>query len=342
MKQYFTLLDPVVPMQHPRLIIETAVSQGAGRDQLLDGVGFTAATLEIPEARISYNQLAVLIKNALKLTENPALGLDVGANLQLSHMGVLGLALMSSPNLKTALETGLRHYRTLSPHWDLELSFDGSRARLLARETITLRPFKVFATEAMLTSFYALAWRLAGSPKPYLELELNYARPDHAARYAEFCASPPRFDAPLTLAQFDAATLQAPIAGAEPATRNLAEQLCNSQGSAAPQAPGIVAQVRRLLGASGAAPRGLEQVARELRTSSRSLRRDLQQAGTSYQALLEEERRERALQLVRSTQLSLEEISKHVGFSDVRSFRRAFKRWTGRTPNSIRSVGNER
>ena len=341
MKQYFTLVDPVVPMQHPRLIIETAVSQGAGRAALLDGVGFTAAALDIPEARISYTQLGVLIRNALTLTQNPALGLDVGANLQLSHMGVLGLALMSSPNLRTAMETGLRHYRALSPHWDLELSFEGKRARLQAREAITLRPFRVFATEAMLMSFHALGGHLGGARLPYLELELNYARPAHAARYAEFCDAPPRFDATLTQAHFDAAVLEAPIAGAEPATRNLAEQLCASQGSAAPQASGIVAQVRRLLGAPGTGPRGLEQVARELRTSSRSLRRDLQQAGTSYQALLEEERRARALQLVGSTQLSLEEISKHVGFSDVRSFRRAFKRWTGRTPNSIRSVTSE-
>src|SRR4030095_33116 len=136
-------------------------------------------------------------------------------SIHLSHMGVLGLALMSSPNLRTALETGLRHYRSLAPHWDLELSVVGGAGRLVAREAIPLKPFRVFATESMLMSFHALARRLAGTRPPWHELQLNYPKPAHAARYAELCDGPPRFDAELTQVQFDATHLDAPIAGAE-------------------------------------------------------------------------------------------------------------------------------
>jgi AraC-like DNA-binding protein len=58
--------------------------------------------------------------------------------------------------------------------------------------------------------------------------------------------------------------------------------------------------------------------------------------GTSYQTLLENSRRTRALEWVTATTLTFDEIAKRLGFSDVRSFRRAFKRWTGHTPGDHR------
>jgi AraC-like DNA-binding protein len=340
MKKYFTLLDPVVPMQHPRLVVETAVSQGADREALLEGMGITLESLDVPEARISYAQFAVLTGNALRLTRNRALGLDVGRNVHLSHMGVLGLALMSSPTLGTALETGIRHYRSLAPHWDIELSTIGDRVRLDVREAIALQPFRVFVTDALVVALHALAQRLGGPDVSIAALRLNYPAPDHAARYAEFCAAPPIFEHELTQIEFDAALWTAPVAGADPATYKLAEQFISSESAGAGTVDGIVAQVRRLLGARRIEAPDLESVARALQTSTRSLRRGLQQMGTSFQELLDEQRRARAVRLVRSTELTFEEIAKQAGFSDVRSFRRAFKRWTGRTPNSFRVAGD--
>jgi AraC-like DNA-binding protein len=58
--------------------------------------------------------------------------------------------------------------------------------------------------------------------------------------------------------------------------------------------------------------------------------------GTSYQTLIDESRRVRAEEWVRSTHMTIEQVSGRLGFSDVRSFRRAFKRWTGVTPHAFR------
>jgi AraC-like DNA-binding protein len=60
--------------------------------------------------------------------------------------------------------------------------------------------------------------------------------------------------------------------------------------------------------------------------------------GTSYLELLDESRRFRAQEWVRATHMTFEEIAERLGFSDVRSFRRAFKRWTGRTPGDVREA----
>ena len=53
--------------------------------------------------------------------------------------------------------------------------------------------------------------------------------------------------------------------------------------------------------------------------------------------LLDEVRLDRATELVRKTDIPLERISTQLGFSDVRSFRRAFKRWTGKNPSDLRA-----
>lgn len=58
--------------------------------------------------------------------------------------------------------------------------------------------------------------------------------------------------------------------------------------------------------------------------------------GTSFQELLDETRRARAEEWLRFTDMKLEQVSRQLGFGDIRSFRRAFKRWTGRTPTEIR------
>jgi AraC-like DNA-binding protein len=58
--------------------------------------------------------------------------------------------------------------------------------------------------------------------------------------------------------------------------------------------------------------------------------------GTSYQKLLDDVRRGHALELASGTAMTSEQMARQLGFSDVRSFRRAFVRWTGATPNGYR------
>ena len=58
----------------------------------------------------------------------------------------------------------------------------------------------------------------------------------------------------------------------------------------------------------------------------------------AYQALAEQSRRARALEWVSTTAMTFDQIAGQLGFSDVRSFRRAFKRWTGSTPNEYRDA----
>ncbi|HKP61419.1 MAG TPA: AraC family transcriptional regulator [Polyangiales bacterium] len=335
MRKYFTHLDPVVPVHHPRVLVETAASMGADRAQLLENVGISEATLASPEARISYHQYGILTSNALRLTGSSALGLEYGGNIRVGQMGPLGLALMNSPNLGAAIEALLRHSHILLPAFDLSLRVEGEIAILSATETLSLEPFRAFGTEAVLASIDVQIRSVVGNAWTIRAVRLQYPQPEHATRYAEVFGAPISFDQPANEIEFDASLLATPIAFADPATAKLAEQFCAEQ--LGPHvAEGLLGQVRKLLDSARGPLPNLDQLSRTLQTSPRTLRRSLHAMGTSYQTLLENSRRTRALEWVTATTLTFDEIAKRLGFSDVRSFRRAFKRWTGHTPGDHR------
>jgi AraC-like DNA-binding protein len=80
----------------------------------------------------------------------------------------------------------------------------------------------------------------------------------------------------------------------------------------------------------------LDETARALGLSARTLKRRLDEEGTSFSAILDEQRRARALLLLRSPELSVDTIAERVGYSDIANFTRAFRRWTGTTPTAFR------
>lgn len=80
-----------------------------------------------------------------------------------------------------------------------------------------------------------------------------------------------------------------------------------------------------------------DQIARSLALSKRSLQRRLSEEGLSFKDVLEDTRRALSLNYLLNTQMSMQEIAYLLGFRDPSSFFRAFRGWTGRTPQSIRA-----
>jgi AraC-like DNA-binding protein len=336
MKKFVTHTDRIVPMHHPWVLVETVRARGVPLAALLEGTELTPEFFASPEARISYTKYGILIGNALRLTGDPALGLEVGKNLGAAQMGVMGLALMTSRTIGDALALWLEYAPALAPSWDLSLSIEPPSAFLVVREAIPRRPFELYATELLLSALDTIGRQLFGGPLPVRSVELGYPRPAHAGRYTESYAVPFHFDRDVTRVEFDAALLEAAIPFADPATAKLAQRYCAEQLTLESTPEGLIARVRALLAGAVGAPPDLDQLARTLQTSTRTLRRSLEQMGTSYRQLLDASRRDRALEWARSAPLSVENMADRLGFRDTRSFRRAFKRWTGLAPGTLR------
>ena len=78
------------------------------------------------------------------------------------------------------------------------------------------------------------------------------------------------------------------------------------------------------------------QLARRLNMSDQTLKRQLAVEGVSYKSLAQGIREKKACDLLRSAELTMEEISDNLGYSNVANFYRAFKSWTGKTPLGYR------
>jgi AraC-like DNA-binding protein len=327
----------VIPTHFPRLMTEVAVEQGADRAALLEGTAITPAMFESPEARISARQYSRLARNALRLTGNSGLGIDLGRRVQVSNLGMLGIAAMSSPDAMAAMELGIRYYRLIAPFWDLALQVEGDTVRVTAREAISLDPLHMFATEILLVSFFSLSRALIGRPVPWQEVLLDYPEPPHAARYQEIVApAPVRFGQSRIEIRVDADILKQKLSSSDPVTARVAERQCAKSLSPTVSPEGLLTQIRRILEATPGRYASPERLADALQTSPRTLRRSLEEMGTSYQSLVDEARCKHTTDLLVGTDMSINEIADRLGFSEGRALRRAFKRWTGVTAAKYR------
>lgn len=337
MRKFLTLEDRVVPMQHPRALVDLAVEQGASLPDLLENTGITEAMLSDPDARISYLTFGFLTFNAQKLTQNPELGLDFGGRIRPANMGFVGLAVISSRTTEEALRVGLEFARTLAPAWQLSLDIEGADAVLRATPILGLGPMHVFATEALLVGMAEMATFVLSEAPELRDVALDYPAPAYADRYSAITHAPVRFDQPAIEVRMDASVLNRPLQGADPITRELASRYCQAELEKLPPGDGLVKCVRAMLTLRVGQYPDMTAIASALQTSARTLRRELSRCGSSYQALLDHARRAHTLSLLSDTERELLDVAEAVGFSDERALRRAVMRWVGVSPRAYRS-----
>ncbi|HRM94452.1 MAG TPA: helix-turn-helix transcriptional regulator, partial [Alicycliphilus sp.] len=100
---------------------------------------------------------------------------------------------------------------------------------------------------------------------------------------------------------------------------------------------GISGQVYQILMASPEQLPRMEDVAAMVHMNERTMRRKLESEGTSFGQIIDDVRASLAAEYLKTTKMTTEDIAALVGFSDAANFRRAFKRWTGKTPSEYRT-----
>jgi AraC-like DNA-binding protein len=148
----------------------------------------------------------------------------------------------------------------------------------------------------------------------------------------------PTFDEATSWAEFDAALLDAPVAGADPALAAMLERHARDLVAGLPTTS-VADQVRALLAKdlAGGVPEA-SGAAKKLGLSERSLHRKLRDERHSYQAIVDGVRRHLAERHLAERRLPITEIAFLLGFTEASSFHRAFRRWTGRTPAAYRDA----
>lgn len=165
-----------------------------------------------------------------------------------------------------------------------------------------------------------------------LRLSFLHATPpdDVIAHYAQLAGVTPAFGRDRCEIVFPGAIRDCTVPTAKPA---LAEAIERQLAALLEARVSVSAQVRAAIGERIGAALSVDTLAKAVAMSRRSLERALAEEGTSAAALIEDERKQRALAWLPA--LSVDEVAARLGYSDARAFARAFKRWTGVAPSRI-------
>ncbi|MFE6922071.1 AraC family transcriptional regulator [Nocardia sp. NPDC057663] len=319
-----------------------AADHGVSTDRILAGTGLTSAALSDPDLQVPGAIELVVVRNLVReLADVPALGVEVGRRYRISTFGIFGYACITSPTLREAISLALRYYQLGYGFCTPVVEFD--EGTVLARIHHDLVPADVarFLVERDIVAMHRVMGDLLGHEFAVSRIELDFAAHEGADRLSEVLGATPLFGRPQTVFALDPAILGQSLPQANAQTWSLCVAQCADLVQRRTARTGITAQVRKLILPGGdstgiPAPPTIEQVARELGTSPRTLRRRLAEAGTGYRALVDEVRCTLAEEMLSGTPLSVDDIAIRLGYAEATPFIHAFKRWTGTTPSAYR------
>jgi AraC-like DNA-binding protein len=270
---------------------------------------------------------------------DPAIGLYLGTRQLPELFGVVGVTVMTSPTFGVAIRR-MGRYNQLVWANRYEVETVGALARVRVVSLGADRPYSRAKIDLELASILTIGRQLTRVRIEAQELGLRGPPPSYRARYQEVFGCPVLFDQPDDVLTFRASDLALPLVSANDEVAGLVEASVEAALSDMSEAQGAAARVRAALGQllRGDIPEMVE-VARQLGMSDRTLQRRLLDEGTSYSRLLDEVRRELACRYLTSARVGLSEIAYLLGFANPNSFFRAFKRWTGTTPDAYRHGG---
>lgn len=325
--------EPSLPGVYLLEVVELAARWRVTADELLAGLPITAARLRDPATRVSIALSAEVVERARRLTREPALALYLGMHMRVSSHGFLGFAAMTAATLGEAIELAVRFCATRTTAIGLSLYVEGETASFVIEEPVDLGSLREFAILGLGLSLWQVGQDLTGTaPEGVAEI----AFPAPAYLPAGFLEARIRFDQPVNRLVFPAAALATPLRTADPVALQLARAQCERELAAMVDA-GLAGRVRAALVAEPSGFPSVTEVARRLHLSTRTLKRKLADQGTTYSALLDDARRQRALLLLDNRELSLAEVAARVGYTEVPNFTRAFRKWTRTTPAAYRA-----
>ena len=317
----------------PRRLEELRLSPEAALRQ----AGLPTGLFNQEKVLVSTEEFFALYRGIAEASNDPAFGIKLGSEERVERYDPIKIAALSARSFRDAVQR-LARYKQLTCPEEIRLVERGSECAvqfvwLLAHEKEP--PLLVDLCFAWIVGIGRRGTRRPVNPK---RVELQRA-PAHRELYETHFLCPVKFKANQNALVFSKADMELPFVTYNPEMlaivapqleAELAEQL--AQKTLSEQAKGVL---KRLL--AGRRP-GIQDVAKELRLSSRTLQRRLTEHGVTFQRLLEDARRELARHYLLHSSLELNETAYLLGYEDANSFFRAFHHWEGISPGQWRLI----
>ncbi len=298
--------------------------------QAAQRLGLPAPQLELDSERVPLSTQDALWEHLCKHSDDPLIGIRLGLSLQVGHLDIAGLLLMSCETCGEALDALIDY---------LPIIGEGGQAQLETNNRgvcLSYQPHYTSCTqqrvEAVLAGLVQLGRWSTGGHFTVHELHLAHPPRDDAQRYPELLGCPVRFNTHDYRLCLPAETLTRPLIQANAPLRDQLRSLADQQ-LANLEAQSLSRKVSQAIRRQPGASR--DEIAAQLAVSSRHMNRRLAEDGLSFKSLRDHELRQLAeTALHRGDRIS--QITEQLGFSDESAFAKAFRRWSGLSPAQFR------
>jgi AraC-like DNA-binding protein len=321
-------------------LLSGLTERGLDRSGPLREAGIVPGSLDDPSARVPLTAYAALYDAVIRAHGDEGFAL-FASPLRPGTFEFLCRGCLGSGRVGESLGRLARFLGLVLPELRVSVLREGTVARLVIEETRPLRPragdpCRVFAFEWLLRLIHAVACWLAGRNLALDSVRFPFPRPPHAADYDLIYTEHSSFGAPRLEATFDAALLDLAVRRDE---SDLAAFLEGAPGKITMlyrRDRELARNLRALLAAALPRAMGLDEAARELRLSPRTLHRRLADEGTCFRAIKDTLRRDLALARLAKPGGSVARVATELGYSEPSAFFRAFQGWTGEAPSAWR------
>jgi AraC-like DNA-binding protein len=336
---------PSISAGFARGLMELAVRQGANRAELAARAGIVPHVLEDQDARISLSTYVMLMRAAKELTNDPALALHFGEAYQTDELSIVGLIGLSCETWAEAFAQLARYGQLIA---DVPVDDPQGRRLVLQHERgkvwiVDTRSDPDEFPELTESSFARMAAAVHRKRAPVdviRAIHVTHKPPPYAAEYARVFELPVVFESDRNaLLADDGSFLRTPIPRPSRYVFGVLSERADAllkELDAATTTRGRVESL--LLPALHTGEACMDAIAHRMALSRPTLARRLKAEGTTFEKVLDELRHHLALVYLEGRKISINEAAYLVGFSEPAAFSRAFKRWTGKSPNAMRDA----
>lgn len=305
---------------------------------VLRELGHDPALFPLPRpGAITEDEFRLMSENLVALTQEPTLALRLGSCMHLGTHGLLGHAILSSRSLRQAAGLLIQYSPLQGTRGNVQLAFTGENAILTFEPPFEVSGAPGYMVELFFAGLLAALRQLIG-PLPE-ECRVELAHPPQVAEeiYARYFGVRASFGHRLNRFIGPNERVDQPLSAADIPVADMYRRQCERLLRDMNAVNGLGGEVRRMiLGARGRFP-GMEEAARRLNMSERTLRRRLEAEHSSYRTIVDDVRNYLAREYLRETPLTVADVASLLGFDDVSNFRRAFRKWNGCSPQDFRA-----
>lgn len=322
-----------------RALVDAVVRAGARESSLLESAQVDAAVLTDPQARVTPDTQDRLFLEAIRVTGDAAFGLHMGQTTPVGAFGVPAHMVLHSRNVREALEVLFRYSGIIADCEPSRLLLDDARATIIYNDVRTTPLSNQIRAEFGLTFIARVGAMLIGADANVHEIHFEHDEPEYSAEVQDHFGAPVRYRQPHCAIIVDRASLERPHRFADTEIFELLRTqadhaLLNTRQTTARLAPRIHDLIMERY--ADFEPT-LINIAQALGMSERTLRRKLQVEGAQFRQILHGAYGQLARRILAEPDITIQEASYRLGFSEPSAFHHAFKRWTGMTPAEYRA-----